>query len=138
MTASHRSLLVTLVLCLVAPLALDGAAAQRGSPRPRLADTAACVDAAQRRTELVPVQIRRLCVATPNATGPVDCYVQATRALLLTDPQGVELCRCTPDLGPIICIRALREAALLTETEMIEACSPTITLDLRADCTPAP
>jgi hypothetical protein len=131
-------------LVLVAALAVasvsggSDARAQRDAPAPTLADTAACAETARRRTELVPTQIRRLCVATPSPTAPVDCYVAATRTLLLTDPQGIELCRCTATLGPIECVRALRDAALLTDPEMVEACSPTITRALRADCTPIP
>lgn len=127
-----------LALTLAASLGLvtDSVSAQRAAPT--LADTAACVEAAQRRTELVPVQIQRLCVATPSPVAPVDCYVEATRTLLLTDPQGILLCRCTATLQPIACFRALRDAALLTEPEMVDACSPTVTLGLRADCTPVP
>jgi hypothetical protein len=110
----------------------------QASTRPTIADTAACLERAERVTELVPVQRARLCVATPSPNAPVDCFIAATRTLLFTEAQGIELCRCSATLGPVACVRALRDSATLTEPEMLALCSPTITQSLRADCTPTP
>lgn len=106
--------------------------------RATLQDTALCVENAQHETDLVPGQIRRLCIATPSPRGPVDCYIEATHSLDLTDSQGVELCRCSSGIEPARCVHALRDRASMTEPEMIAMCSPTLTLGLRVDCTPIP
>jgi len=128
--------LVSVALALVCA---DGLRAQppTGS-RPTLRDTEVCFDRAQRETDLLAGQIRRLCVATPSPSAPVDCYIEATRTLLLTDGQGIELCRCSATIEPASCFRQLRREAQLTDQEMLVLCSPTNSLGLRVDCTPPP
>lgn len=123
---------LTVALSLAAP---SGAQAPPHSA-PTAADTASCIEHAHQSTNLVDIQITRLCYATPSPTLPVDCFVEASRTLLLTDLQSIALCRCTDSMVPVQCFRRLRDAALLTETELLAACSPTIANNLRLDCTP--
>jgi hypothetical protein len=106
--------------------------------RATLEDSVLCVERAQHETDLVPGQIRRLCIATPSPRGPLDCYLEARRTLALTDQQRIDLCRCSADAAPAQCVHALRDRALMTDPEMVAMCSPTLTLGLRVDCTPVP
>jgi hypothetical protein len=126
------------MIAAVAALFSTDAHAQSPPLRVALDDFAACLAQAERRTELVPDQRERLCIASPSPSAPVDCYVEATRTLLLADQEAVELCRCTPTIQPVRCVEALRREARMTDPEMIAFCSPTSTRGLRADCTPIP
>lgn len=96
----------------------------------------ACIDVASHNTNLLTLQKVRLCNAAPNAHGPVDCFVEATRTLMLTDPQGIALCRCTPSNAPIACFRRVRSDEFITQDEIIARCSPTTTQGLGFDCRP--
>jgi hypothetical protein len=124
------------ILALLAVSADEGRA--QPAAVPTLADTAQCLERARHETDLLERQLDRLCIATPSPTAPVACYLEASRSLLLTDPQSIELCRCTATLAPVQCFRQLRDAERLTEQEMVALCSPTVTLGLRLDCTPIP
>jgi hypothetical protein len=96
----------------------------------------ACMEVASHQTNLLTLQKVRLCNAAPNANGPVDCFVEATRTLMLTDAQGIALCRCTPTNEPIACFRRVRSAEMITQDEIIARCSPTTTQDLGFNCRP--
>jgi hypothetical protein len=108
------------------------------APRATLEDTATCMEQAAHRTDLLVGQQQRLCFATPSPSAPIDCYLEATQTLLLTDPQAVELCRCSATVQPARCVHDLRREARLTDPELVAMCAPTTTLGLRADCTPIP
>lgn len=126
------------VLAALSAIALPAPAgsAQVPDARPTLRATALCLQQADRDTDLVPTQIDRLCIATPSPRMPVDCYIAASRSLLLTDDQSIELCRCTATMEPITCFEATHNGSLLTETEILALCSPTITRGLGDDCRP--
>lgn len=96
----------------------------------------ACMEVATRRTQLPTAQKVRLCNAAPSALGPVDCFVEASRELALTDEQAVALCRCTPSNEPIACFQRVRAAERITPTETITRCSPATLQDLGFDCRP--
>jgi hypothetical protein len=124
-----------LTLGIAVALAADGS--QRVKAQGTVTNTAACLERASRETNLLDIQLRRLCWATPSPTAPVACYLAASQTLLLTDPQSIELCRCTRSMAPITCYEEVRREALLTEPEMVAICSPTISQLLRWDCTSA-
>ena len=133
MTNTIRVLTVLLLLlAFVPPSELPRAQAQRSA----LNAIEACMEVAAHRTNLLTVQKVRLCNAAPNASGPVDCFVEATRTLMLTDAQGIALCRCTPTNAPIACFRRVRADALITQEEIIAQCSPTTSQGLGFDCRP--
>lgn len=123
---------LTLLLAFAPPRHAPRAQAQR-TP---LQAIEACIEVASRNTNLLTLQKVRLCNAAPNAHGPVDCFVEATRTLMLTDAQGITLCRCTPSNEPIACFRRVRSDALITQDEIIARCSPTTTQGLGFDCMP--
>ena len=137
MTPTTRWFTVLALLLALSALALAAerpprAHAQRGA----LSAIEACMEIASQRTNLLTLQKVRLCNAAPNARGPVECFVEATRTLLLTDAQGIALCRCTPTQEPIACFRRVRADELITEEEIIVRCSPTTTQGLGFDCRP--
>ncbi len=125
------------VLLVVVATVLVADGSHRATAQGTVTNTAACLERAARDTDLVEIQLRRLCWATPSPTAPVACYVAASQTLLLTDPQSIELCRCTRSMAPITCYEELRREALLSEPEMVAACSPTVSQLLRWDCTSA-
>ena len=96
----------------------------------------ACMEVAGRRTQLPTAQKVRLCNAAPSALGPVDCFVEASGDLALTDVQAVALCRCSASNEPVACFRRVRAAERITPGEIITRCSPATLQDLGFDCRP--
>jgi len=132
MTNTTR-MLTTLVLLLA--FLLRGEAPRAQAQRTPLSAIEACMEVASQRTSLLTLQKVRLCNAAPNASGPVDCFVEA-QTLMLTEAQGIALCRCTPSNEPIACFRRIRTAEAITQEEIILRCSPTMLRDLGFDCRP--
>ena len=133
MTNTIRALTVlTMLLVFVPRSEAPLAHAQRSA----LNAIQACMEVASRRTSLPAAQKVRLCNAAPNASGPVDCFVEATRTLMLTEAHAVALCRCTPTSEPVECFRRVRAAERITQDEIVARCSPTALQDLGFDCQP--
>ncbi len=93
-----------------------------------------CFGLAQRRTALTPFQQQALCLGAPTPSGPVDCFVEATNRLLITEEQGVALCRCSASTEPVECWNVARRETRLTDGELAHLCSPSLALGLLANC----
>lgn len=131
-----RTAIVAVLVLVVGVPALSGcmaddhASAQGPSP----ITSVDCVGFAERRTGLTPLQIQRLCMGAPTATGPVDCHIQAVRQLNVTDDQGVLLCHCSDSRAPVTCWLHARQQGRLIDDEIMQLCSPTVAMGLLPTC----
>lgn len=111
-----------LAALLVVPVAARGGSTARAQTR-TLPPAARCLEQATAATNLLDTQRVRLCTGAPGIE-PVSCFLEATQGLLLTEPQGIALCRCTRSASdPVECVRRLRSEVRYTEPEMVEMCS---------------
>lgn len=114
-------------------LALVATDAPSTAAQPRIDTSLQCVEDANQRTALIDAQLDTLCLGTPTPTGPVDCFVEA-RSLVLTDDQGISLCRCSPNNEPVACYRQVSATSLITQDEIIALCSPSLVRGLGPAC----
>jgi hypothetical protein len=127
----------TLFSACSACVADDHAQAQSGgAPRPTPITGVNCFSLAERRTRLTTIQQEQLCLGAPTARGPVDCYLRASRELMLTDDEAIVLCRCSESAEPVTCWDRLRRQSNITNNQITALCAPTIALGLIGNCRP--